>query len=166
MNPANAGELLRAVVDTHVDISAFLHPERPIFQIVQQAVARGYCLLISPAIVNEVGGVLRETFGLEERVRLHRLKALVKAAEIVNPETTLDVIRKDPPDNRILECAVEGRAKLIASGDRHLHRLKIYQGIPIVRPIDFLRTLEVTSRVYGSSAEVPVMSAIPSECSP
>jgi hypothetical protein len=57
---------------------------------------------------------------------------------------TLDVIREDPPDNRILECAVEGRANLIVSGDRHLRRLKIYQGIPIVRPIDFLRTLGVT----------------------
>jgi putative PIN family toxin of toxin-antitoxin system len=144
MNPASAGGLLRAVVDTNVYISAFLHPERPIFQIVQQAVERRYRLLISPAIVNEVGRVLRETFGLEEKVRLDRLKALVKSAEIINPEMTLDVIREDPPDNRILECAVEGRANLIVSGDRHLRRLKIYQGIPIVRPIDFLRTLGVT----------------------
>jgi putative PIN family toxin of toxin-antitoxin system len=144
MNPVSGGGLLRAVVDTNVYISAFLHPERPIFQIVQQAVARRYCLLISPAIVNEVGRVLRETFGLEERVRLHRLKALVKAAEIINPQMTLDVIREDPADNRILECAVEGRANLIVSGDRHLRRLTIYQGIPIVRPVDFLRTLGVT----------------------
>ena len=144
MNPANAGELLRAVVDTNVYISAFLHPERPIFQIGQQAAEHRYRLLISPAIVNEVGRVLRETFGFEERASLHRLKARVKAAEIVNPETTLEVIREDPPDNRILECAVEGRATLIVSGDRHLRRLKIYQGIPIVRPIDFLRTLGVT----------------------
>jgi predicted nucleic acid-binding protein len=57
---------------------------------------------------------------------------------------TLDVIREDPADNRILECAVEGRANLIVSGDRHLRRLTIYQGIPIVRPVDFLRTLGVT----------------------
>ena len=40
--------------------------------------------------------------------------------------------------------AVEGRATLIVSGDRHLRRLKIYQGIPIVRPIDFLRALGIT----------------------
>jgi putative PIN family toxin of toxin-antitoxin system len=144
MNPASAGGLLKAVVDTNVYISAFLHPERPIFQIVQQAVEQRYRLLISPAIVNEVGRVLRETFGLEEKVRLYRLKALVKSAEIINPEMTLDVIREDPPDNRILECVVEGRANLIVSGDRHLRGLKIYQGIPIVRPIDFLRTLGVT----------------------
>jgi putative PIN family toxin of toxin-antitoxin system len=143
MNPASGGGLLRVVVDTNVYISAFLHPERAIFQIVHQAAERRYRLLISPAIVNEVGRVLRETFGIEERTRIHRLKALVKAAELINPKLTLDVIREDPPDNRILECAVEGGAHLIVSGDRHLRRLKIYQGIPIVRPIDFLRTLGV-----------------------
>jgi uncharacterized protein len=143
MNPASGGELLRVVVDTNVYISAFLHPERSIFQIVQQAAEHRYRLLISPAIVNEVGRVLREHFSLEERVTIRRLKALTKAAEIVNPQLTLDVIREDPPDNRILECAVEGRAHLIVSGDRHLRHLKIYQGIPIVRPTDFLRTLGV-----------------------
>jgi putative PIN family toxin of toxin-antitoxin system len=143
MNPASGGELLRVVVDTNVYISAFLHPERSIFQIVQQAAEHRYRLLISPAIVNEVGRVLREHFSLEEMVTIRRLKALTKAAEIVNPQLTLDVIREDPPDNRILECAVEGRAHLIVSGDRHLRRLKIYQGIPIVRPTDFLRTLGV-----------------------
>jgi hypothetical protein len=86
---------------------------------------------------------MREDLGWEEDVRIHHLKTLVKAAEIVIPRFTIEVIREDPPDNRILECAVEGRAHLIVSGDRHLRRLKIYQGIPIVRPIDFLRTLGV-----------------------
>jgi uncharacterized protein len=113
MNPASGGGLLRVVVDTHVYISAFLHPERAIFQIIQQATERRYRLLISPAIVTEVGRVLRETFGIGERTRIHRLKALVKAAEIINPKITLDVIREDPADNRIPECAVEGRAHLI-----------------------------------------------------
>jgi len=50
-------------------------------------------------------------------------------------------ITNDPDDNRILECAVEGQAHLIVSGDRDLRRLKVYQGIPIVTPTDFLRTL-------------------------
>ena len=56
-------------------------------------------------------------------------------------QSTLHVILHDPDDNRILECAVEGQAHLIVSGDRDLRRLKIYQGIPIVTPTDFLRTL-------------------------
>jgi predicted nucleic acid-binding protein len=69
------------------------------------------------------------------------LKAIAKVGEIVTPRFTLDVIREDPADNRILECAVAGKADLIVSGDRHLLKLKSYEGISIVRPIDFLRTL-------------------------
>ena len=60
---------------------------------------------------------------------------------MIVPRFVLDVIQDDPDDNRILECAVEGKADVIVSGDRTLLRLKSYDGIPIVRPIDFLRTL-------------------------
>ncbi len=146
MPRANGGQLLRAVVDTNVFVSAFLYPGRPLFQIIRLAVQRRYRLLISPAIVGEVGRVLEEEFDIEERVKIRRLKVLTRAAEIVIPRVTLDVIKEDPPDNRILECAVEGRADVIVSGNRHLLRLKSYQGIPIVRPIDFLRTLGVGAK--------------------
>ncbi len=71
---------------------------------------------------------------------------IAKTGKIVTPQTTLTVISEDPPDNRILECTVEGEANLIVSGDHHLQRLKIYQNIPIVKPIDFLRTLGITSK--------------------
>lgn len=43
----------------------------------------------------------------------------------------------------ILECALAGSANLIVSGDRHLTKLKIFRGIAIVRPADFLRILYV-----------------------
>jgi predicted nucleic acid-binding protein len=61
---------------------------------------------------------MREDLGWEENARIRHLKTLAQAGEIVVPRLTLDVIREDPPDNRILECAVEGRAHLIVSGDR------------------------------------------------
>jgi uncharacterized protein len=146
MKHGRGGRLLRVVVDTNVFISAFLYPERPIFQVLQQAGQRRYLLLTSPAIVREVGMVMREDLAWEEVVRIHHLKTLTKAAEIIFPRITLQVIKEDPPDNRILECAVEGKVDLIVSGDRHLLRLKSYQGIPIVRPIDFLRTLGVSTK--------------------
>ena len=83
---------------------------------------------------------------IEERVRIRRLKLLTRAGEIILPQHTLEVITEDPPDNRILECAVEGSADLIVSGDGHLRELKVYQGIPIVRPVDLLRTLGIPTR--------------------
>jgi predicted nucleic acid-binding protein len=49
--------------------------------------------------------------------------------------------RPIPDDDRIVESAVAGNADLIVSGDRHLTKLKTFEGIGIVRPADFLRTL-------------------------
>ena len=63
-------------------------------------------------------------------------------ATIVSPDFTLNVIVEDEPDNRVLECAVAGKADLIVSGDLDLRRLKSFQGIAIVRPVDLLRTLD------------------------
>lgn len=90
----------------------------------------------------------RRDFAWENARVIRRLKLLTKISELVSPKIALDVIKEDPPDNRILECAIAGKADLIVSGDRHLRQLKTYQGIPIVRPVDFLRTLGVgvTSR--------------------
>jgi predicted nucleic acid-binding protein len=66
---------------------------------------------------------------------------MARTGKVVVPRIALDVIHDDPDDNRILECAVAGHADVIVSGDRHLLRLKSYEGIPIVRPVDFLRAL-------------------------
>ena len=146
MNPESGRATLRAVLDTNVYISVFLYLRRPIFQILQLAGKGQYQLLTSPAIIQELGRVMREHFGVEEKERVRRLKQLAAIAEIILPQITLDVIKEDPPDNRILECAVAGHAGLIISGNRHLLRLKSYEGIPIVRPIDFLRTLGIASK--------------------
>ena len=134
---------LRAVVDTNVFVSAFLHPSRPIYHIVDRAALGQYCLLLSPALVSELGKVMTRELGYTEQEKLERLKPLVKSAEIILPRITLQVIHEDPADNRVLECAVAGKADVIVSGDRHLRALKSYQSIPIVRPVDFLCTLGV-----------------------
>lgn len=129
------------VLDTHVYVSAFTFPRGVPGRVWRRALHQRYRLLVSPAIVREVARVLREDFHWEERRLRRRLKLLVRMGEIVTPQSTVHVILHDPDDNRILECAVEGHAHLVVSGDRDLRRLKIYQGIPIVTPTDFLRTL-------------------------
>jgi len=70
-----------------------------------------------------------------------QLKLISRVAEIVVPKISLQVIKADPDDDKFLECAVEGGADLIVSGDRHLTRLKSFRGIGIVWPIDFQRSL-------------------------
>jgi len=97
-------------------------------------------LITSPALLVELARALREKFRLPERDITAYVKQIARRSAVVRPAVRLSVV-EDEPDNRVLECAVAGRADLIVSGDRHLLRLEAYSGIPIVRPIDFVRTL-------------------------
>jgi predicted nucleic acid-binding protein len=91
--------------------------------------------------MREIAEVLRLDLGWRESEIVAQLKLISKVAEIVIPKIGLQVIKADPDDDKFLECAVEGSADLIVSGDRHLTRLKSFRGIGIVRPIDFQRSL-------------------------
>lgn len=46
----------------------------------------------------------------------------------------INVVKRDPGDNKILECAVSGHADLIVSSDQDLLSLKVFRGIGIIHP--------------------------------
>ena len=56
---------------------------------------------------------------------------------LVYPTETLLVIVEDPPDNRLLEAAVAGKADVIVSGDHHLLALGTFREIPIISAAEF-----------------------------
>jgi len=106
-----------------------------------RAARRGqFVLITSPAILAELAQTLRNTFFAQEADITAYVKQIARTAVIVRPAGRLTILADDA-DNRVLECAVLGEADLVVSGDRHLLALKEYSGIPIVRPIDCLRTL-------------------------
>jgi hypothetical protein len=55
-----------------------------------------------------------------------------------NRPIVLTLIEDDPDDNRVLECAEEGKADVIVSGDHHLLRLESFGNTPILRVREFL----------------------------
>ena len=102
--------------------SALTHAGGAPFRLWQKAIEGRYVLLTSPPIMRELARVLRLQAGWEEVQVIAFLKLLVRVAEIVSPRFTLNAITEDDPDNRILECAVAGKANLIVSGDSHSMR--------------------------------------------
>ncbi|HCG99481.1 MAG TPA: putative toxin-antitoxin system toxin component, PIN family [Actinobacteria bacterium] len=124
--------MLRVVFDSNVYISALLF-DGPPRQILELALKHRVLLIASDDIINETASKLREKFSWPE----HRIQQFVREtsrlAELYNPEAKLSVI-EDDADNRVLECAVAGKAHIIISGDNHLLKLKSYANIPIQKP--------------------------------
>ena len=143
MSIVPGAERLKAVLDTNLYIAGFEFPKGRDAAVWRAARARRFRLLVSPAIIQEMAGVLRVKFGWpEERVQ-SAVRAVARAAGngLVVPRSRVAALTTDPDDNRILECAVDGKADLIVSNDHHLLDLKMWAGIAIVRGVDFRRTL-------------------------
>ena len=56
----------------------------------------------------------------------------------MQPAVRLDVVKDDPDDNKILECAVTAGSDFVVTGDNHLLRLGTYDAIKILTVSDFL----------------------------
>ena len=56
----------------------------------------------------------------------------------VFPQITINLIKDDPDDNAILECAFTAEVEYIVTGDSHLLTLESFKGIKILSPSEFL----------------------------
>jgi len=70
------------------------------------------------------------------------LEKVLQFLTLVNPSKKIDVVKEDADDNKIIECAVETKSEYILSYDKHLLKLKEFQGIKIVKPEEIFRVLE------------------------
>jgi len=141
MIPAPGTDPLKAVLDTNIYVAAFANPKGPNAAVWNAAIDGRYELLVSPAIIRETAKVLRRDFAWrEDRVQVV-IRVVAQTARIIVPRSALSVVTADPDDNRILECALDGRADIIVSNDHHLLDLRTYAAMPIVAGVDFRRTL-------------------------
>ena len=75
-------------------------------------------------------------------IMLKVVQKVISNSKIVEPSVKLNIIKEDPDDNKVLECAKEGKADYIITNDSHLIKLKEFEGIKIVTPLQFLKILK------------------------
>jgi putative PIN family toxin of toxin-antitoxin system len=135
---------VRVVADTNVLISALLFGG--VSDQVFLAGLRGEIQLItSGPLLKELERVLKIKFKLDVQMVREVIEEVRNIAEIVEVSSHIDVISHPDEDNRVLECAVDGRADFIVTGDtKHILPLKEYRGIKILSPSEFIRRLPST----------------------
>jgi putative PIN family toxin of toxin-antitoxin system len=130
---------MRVVADTNVFISALMFGGLP-GRFLDLALSRRFILVTSKALLDELDEKLRGKFAVSEGDALLIRAKLEANAKVVEPDFELNAVADDPDDNRVLECAVAGKADFIVSGDRHLLRIESYEGIAILTVRQFLET--------------------------
>jgi len=130
--------VIRVTPDTNILVSGLVYQRGNPYKLLRMALAGEINMTVSQAILDEMADVLARKFNMT-KTAIEEAKAIVtQAARTVQPSVQLEVIKDDPDDDKILECAVTAGSDYIVTGDRHLLKLKQYDSIRILKVADFL----------------------------
>ncbi len=107
----------------------------------------GKIILITSGDILEEYAAAQQYPEVTEKVKARGLQMfynvakIAKIAEIAEPNLKIEGVPADPDDNKIIEAALEGKAHFILTYDKHLLRLRCYEGIRIITPEEFLARL-------------------------
>lgn len=129
----------RVTADTNIYVSALTTGRANPYAFLQLARAGKIRLAVSDAILNEVAEVLERKFGWPQEDIAAARDQIEQFAEKVKPAVSLEAVKADPDDDRILECASSAKSDYIVSGDKHLLRLGQRNSIRVLNVADFLQ---------------------------
>jgi len=139
--------VLRVVVDTNLFVSSLLNRQGAPARVIDAWRNRNYLLVVSEAIITEIGRVIRSP-GIQSKYSIldQDIEALLvllnqEALVVAGQADVAGAVPDDPQDEIFLACALDGKADLIISGDKHLLNLQEYQNIPILTAGQFLDKL-------------------------
>lgn len=142
---------MRAVLDVGQFVSATIRADGHPAQILNAWHAEEFELYISIPILNDLRRVLayshikKRHHWTDEEIDLFVI-SLGRAAHLTAGELEIKVVKNDATDDKILACAKEASADYIVSSDEHLTTIGSFEGIPIVKPRQFLEILSKKTR--------------------
>lgn len=136
--------LAKVVLDTNVFISGLILPKSIPSKILDLWRENKFILVTSPKILQELNKALQypkilRFYKIKEKTIKDLIVSITKTSIVVFDEKIVEVIKEDPDDNKFLSCAISAKADFIVSGDKHLLKVKSFQGIPILNPKQFLK---------------------------
>ena len=119
--------------DTNVLLSATLWDgsvaQKLLFDLIRQNVT----INSTTEILTEYQKVLKRDFGFSDKEITEIIEKVLSFITLVNPAIKIDIVKDDPDDNKIVECALESKSNYIITYDNHLLKLKEYKGIRIIK---------------------------------
>src|SRR3989344_4758396 len=125
---------MKIVVDTNFLVSATQWDYSVSHKLLLKLIKNNDIIFSTKEILDEFAEVLERDFLYNQEEIKNVLEKALQFLTIVTPSQRVDVVKEDADDNKIIECALEGKADYIISYDKHLLNLKEYKGIKIVRP--------------------------------
>ena len=135
--------MIKVVIDTNIFVSSLIGSGNSslILDLLRE---KEFNLIISHALLDELSAVLlrpkfQRYFTYDE---IKELTCLIQSYAYIPPSSENIHICRDPKDDIVLECAIDGKADLIVTGDDDLLCLNPFRDIHILTPAQFVQLLE------------------------
>lgn len=128
---------LTVVFDTNILFSGTGWRGSP-FYCLKLAREQRVSLILCREILAEYHSKLQIKLDMSESQATRAAAEILSFSTLVEISNSLHVVADDPDDDKVIECAVIGKASHIVSGDHYLLDLKEYKNIQIIPASVFL----------------------------
>ena len=120
--------------DTNVLLSSTLWAGSVAQKLLFKLIRADVRICVSEGIIAEYQKILRRDFGYSDDEVSYITGKVLSFVVLVHPLKKVCIVKDDPDDDKIIECAIESLSGYILTYDKHLLSIKEFQGIKIIRP--------------------------------
>jgi len=130
---------MKVTVDTNFLISATQWDYSVAHKLLKKFILSDAEIFTTQDILDETAEVLERDFGYNKEEVKNIIEKILLFVKLIEPKQKVEIIKDDPDDNKVIECAVESSSDYIVTYDGHLLKLKDYKGIKIMKPEEILK---------------------------
>ncbi|MBI2523024.1 putative toxin-antitoxin system toxin component, PIN family [Candidatus Woesearchaeota archaeon] len=130
---------MKVTVDTNFLISATQWDYSVAHKLLKKFIISDAIIFTTQDILDEAVEVLERDFEYNKNEAKNIIEKILLFANLVEPKQKIEIIKDDPDDNKVIECAVESSSDYILTYDKHLLKIKKYKGIRIIKPEEILK---------------------------
>ena len=130
---------MKVTADTNFLISATQWDYSVAHKLLKKLILSDAKIFTTQDILDETVEVLERDFEYSKNEAKNIIGKILLFAKLIEPKQKVDIIKNDPDDNKVIECAIESSSDYIVTYDKHLLKLKEYKGIKIIKPEKILK---------------------------
>lgn len=130
---------MRITVDTNFLISATQWDYSVAHKLLKKFIESNTKLFTTKGILDEFSEVLERDFRYNKDEINDNIEKILFFVELVESSQKVDVVKEDPDDNKIIECALSSSSDFILTYDNHLLKLGNYGSIKIIKPEEAIK---------------------------
>ena len=132
---------MNVVLDTNVLIPITLWNYSLAQKVLIRLLKSNAKIFTSLDILKEYNKALTRDFEISQEEVNRFIQKISLFLNIVEVVEKIDIVKEDPDDNKIIECAIASNSEYIITYDNHLLKLKEFKGINIIKPEEFLKII-------------------------